>query len=398
MLRKAVIVTILLTMVLSAFAFSKKPAKVAKVIDFNFDYIRKTYEYENNFIYSPYSIKNAFASVYMGSKGETAEEIAMVFGFTPQKAFEKSFAAGLNNLNAIRKNGNVKLNISNGLWLQKGFPFNKTYLEICTRAFKTDTRNLDFQTDPEVAGKINSWVNKNTNGMIKQIVAPGYNFSGTKLVVTNAIYFKGDWEHKFMESRTHKREFNSFGNMISTDFMLQKEKFNYAKVEDAAVVELPYKGKELSLMVILPDADLKSVLSKVVTEDIAAWKEQMTVKKVNVIMPKFKMETSLQLTRDLNEMGMPTAFSAKANFSGMSDNSGIFISDVAHKAVIEVNETGSEAAASTMVGMTTSMPPNQEVPVDFIADHPFIYLIRDNVAGEILFIGIMAKPEASKKM
>lgn len=398
MLRKAAIVTILLTMVLSVFAFSKKPVQVAKVIDFNFDYIRKTYEYENNFIYSPYSIKNAFASVYTGSKGETAEEIAMVFGFTPQKAFEKSFAAGLNNLNAIRKNGNVKLNISNGLWLQEGFPFNRAYLEVCARAFKTDTRNLDFKTDPQVADKINSWVKKNTNGMIEQIVAPGYDFSGTKLVVTNAIYFKGDWEHKFMESRTHQREFNSFGKMISTDFMLQKEKFNYAEVEDAKIVELPYKGKELSLMIILPNNDLKSVLSKVVTDDIATWKDSMTLRRVNVIMPKFKMETSLQLTKDLKEMGMPTAFSGKADFSGMSDKGGIFISDVAHKAIIEVNETGSEAAASTMVGMTTSMPPNQELPVDFIADHPFIYLIRDNNGGEILFIGIMAKPESSKKM
>ena len=265
--------------------------------------------------------------------------------------------------------------------------------------------NLDFASQPEIArNTINRWVEDKTNDKIKDLLPAGSITHDTKLVITNAIYFKGTWVKQFAKDETKADKFFvSPGNSVDVQMMQRTDQdatFNYAETGGLQVLEMPYthsSGKELSMVVILPEENesLASAEGSLSGNGLSDLKSRLSSQRVMVYFPKFKMETDYSLAGDLKAMGMPLAFSDNADFSGMDGTRNLVISDIVHKAYIDVNEEGTEAAAATG-GIFTSKAIFQEQPVPvFRADHPFIFFIQDRDTGAILFMGRVMNPVGS---
>jgi serpin B len=253
---------------------------------------------------------------------------------------------------------------------------------------------VDFVTETEkTRQKINRWVEDKTNDKIKNLIPEGALNAMTRLVLTNAIYFKGDWASQFDKDDTEDADFFvSPEKTVTASLMYQKEEFKYAENELLQILQLPYKGDDLSMLVLLPKekiglADLEKELT---ADKLTEWQKRMYEQEIEVYLPKFKMTSQFSLSETLKKMGMSDAFDpGKADFSGMTGNKDLFISAVLHKAFVEVNEKGTEAAAATGVMMQLSMALDEPV---FRADHPFIFMIQDNKTGSILFVGRVMDP------
>ncbi|HEY5505792.1 MAG TPA: serpin family protein, partial [Sedimentisphaerales bacterium] len=257
-----------------------------------------------------------------------------------------------------------------------------------------DLQQVDFSTQTEPARKtINAWVESKTRDKIKELIKPGMLDSMTRLVLTNAIYFKGKWESPFKPERTEDSPFVlPDGQKVNVLMMNQTGKFDYMETNDIQVLEMPYVNNDLSMVILLPKKfdGVKDLEREFTSENLAGWLAKIHKREVRVFIPRFKMTSEFELARVLGAMGMPDAFSGKADFSGMAGNKDLFISAVVHKAYVDVNEEGTEAAAATGVAMKlTSI--REPLPV-FRADHPFIFLIRDNQTGSILFLGRLENP------
>ena len=357
-------------------------------------YAKLRAEDQGNLFLSPYSISTALAMTYAGAKGKTAAEMAEVLHFTvPQEQLHPGFAALTAKLHGDIKKEGYQLRIANRLWGQAGYHFLPTFLQVTRDHYGAELAQVDFAQDTEAARHtINAWVEEKTEEKIKDLLAQGVLDSGTTLVLTNAIYFKGDWQRKFEAKATKDAPFLlTPQKKVTVPMMRQRGKFAYGVVGNVQVLELPYVGKDLSMFVLLPKevdglADLEKSLS---VETLNTWTSGLREQTVEVLLPKFKMTSGFRLEKVLGAMGMPLAFSDKADFSGMTGQRGLFISAVIHKAFIDVNEEGTEAAAATAVVMRAPAPPN---PI-FRADHAFLFLIRDNRTGSILFLGRMMNPK-----
>ena len=352
---------------------------------------------EGNLFFSPYSISTALAMTYTGARVNTAKEMADVLKF-PKLELEKlasSFGALQQQLQADKETSGYQLNVANALWGQKGFGFLNEYLDFNKKYYGSELTELDFAKSEEARKTINTWIEDKTNDKIKDLIPSGSIDAMTRMVLTNAIYFKGDWSIKFKEQNTKEADFNvTKDKKVKAKMMYQKEKFGYAELDDMQLLELSYKGDELSMLILLPktiDA-MSSVENELSVEKLAANLKQMRKREVDVYLPKFKITCgTLEMKGILSAMGMKDAFSDAADFSGMNGKRNLFISAVMHKAFVEVNEEGTEAAAATGVGislMSIPMPP----PV-FRADRPFIFMIRDNRSQSILFMGKVGNPE-----
>lgn len=365
-----------------------------------------------NLFLSPYSISTALAMTYAGARGETESQMAKVLHFptianpvaeppaTPaanRRQFASVFGKIVEDLNAGGEKGGYELRVANALWGQKQYGFLEEFLELIKSNYDGRLNEVDFVGAAEVARKtINAWVEKKTNDKIKNLIPKGVLDSMTRLVLTNAIYFKGNWARQFKEEMTEDVPFTlTDGEKIDAAMMNQTAEFGYAETDTFQGLELPYVDNELSMIILLPKksdglSDLEKALAP---KNLSEWLAKLRKRKVIVSVPRFKMTSKFSLASVLKSMGMTNAFSAKADFSGMNGRRDLFISAVIHKAFVDVNEEGTEAAAATAVTMRlTSIAPTQ-MPV-FRADHPFLFLIRDNQSGSILFIGRIMNPKA----
>lgn len=360
-------------------------------------YQRYQAQEEGNIFFSPYSISSALAMTYEGAKGETAKEMQSVFYF-PEN--EENLRNGYKQLNqAINQaDKDYQLRVANALWAEEDFGFLTEYFNLVNRYYGAEITNLDFKGNAEESRlTINDWIEEETEDKIKDLIPADAVNPLTRLILTNAIYFKGDWLQEFDQNQTTERDFKvSEGEVVRAEMMQRTDEeaeFNYFQNEQLQVLELPYQGEELSMLIFLPkENDINALGNDLTVEKIEEWKEGLREQRVKVYLPKFKFETKYFMKEDLSDMGMPSAFSNLADFSGMTGRKDLFISEVIHQAFIDVNEEGTEAAAATAVVMELlTAGPGPEIPI-FHADHPFIFMIQQKDSGNILFLGRVMNP------
>jgi serpin B len=353
-----------------------------------------------NLFFSPWSISTALAITYEGARGNTAEEMARVFHFPTDSAVRRAgFYEVISGLN--RGGSGYSLKTANALWAEKSYAFLPEYTSIARSSYSAKVDTLDFVNNPEGSRTIiNRWVADQTAQKINNLLPAGSIHSQTMLVITNAIYFKGTWEKQFAKEKTAEEDFRvSPSQTVRVPMMRRTDadaEYWYAETDTLQVLGMPYAhkdGKELAMLVFLPkDGDLKSVEQSLTAGKVSELQRALIYKRVMVYIPKFKLETDYLLSETLMDMGMPTAFGGRADFSGMDGTGGLWIDDVFHSAFVDVNEEGTEAAAATATSMTMGMTfPIEPIPV-FRADHPFIFLIQDSDTGNILFMGRVVNP------
>ena len=363
---------------------------------FNLDLYKNLIQKEkSNIFFSPYSIFSAMAMVYEGALGKTAEEIKAVFHFPETNILRNNFYELYSKLN--QKGKDFELKTVNALWLQKDYPFLSSYLALLEKYYGGKARNLDFVNETEKSRQIiNQYIEEETNKKIKNLIPEDSISPMTRLVLTNAIYFKGVWLWNFDEKMTNNEKF-----FIRPDFSVEvpvmnmrpeEAEFNYYEDETVQVLELPYKGGKIMMIVVLPrqilsDRDLLSFESSLTEEKLKAYQTKMEKTKLDAIaLPKFKLRTNYFLNENLIDLGMPTAFSERADFSKITGKKDFSISTVIHQAFVEVDEKGTEAAATTAAFIFESMGKI------FRADHPFLFYILDKETGTILFFGRVVDP------
>lgn len=351
-----------------------------------------------NIFYSPLSIFLALAMTYEGARGQTASEIQSVFHFPEDNATRRSSIAAIcNDLNKVGVN--YTLSIANALWVQKDYQLLDEYVNVIRSYYAGEATNVDFVKATEQARQtINAWVENRTSNRITNLIPEGALNQFTRLVLTNAIYFNGTWVKPFDGGHTTESDFRVNGSRtVKVPMMSQtgpEAIFNYAKVDNVQLLEMPYNGGNLSMLILLPKSDDLSSFEEALTlEKLNQWRNELSEQRVDVYVPKFNFTTQYQLSKNLIEMGMPTVFSedTAADFSGMDGTRNLFIGDVLHKAFIGVNENGTEAAAATAVVMVGSALPVSPVTI-FRADHPFMFMIQERVTGNILFLGRVINP------
>lgn len=355
---------------------------------------------EGNLSFSPYSLSAALAMTYAGARGKTEEEMAHALRFTlSQEYLHPSFQNLESHLNDIQNSGGMKLSIANSLWPEHNYKFLNAYLGLLKEYYSASVIPLDYKSKRDESREaINAWVEGKTQGKIKDLIETGMLDELTRLVLVNAIYFKGRWEHQFEAKDTKNAPYYvSPGKTINHPMMSQVNKFGYAKIGPGHLLEIPYAGGDLSMLVLLPhNKDGLGVLERSLSiQSLSDWKRKIKKERVQVYLPKFEIEQGLRMGQTLRSLGMVDAFDPKmADFSGMDGKGNdLFIGVVIHRVFVKVDEEGSEAAASTAVAMKRSAIPVTN-PV-FRADHPFIFLIQENKTGSILFMGRVQNPGKS---
>jgi len=398
----------------------KKDVDVEVITKGNSEFALALYEKlrdrKGNLFFSPYSISTALAMTYAGAKGETEKQMATVLHFPTlrmvdsqasgesaiekktltQEQFAQSFAKVIKDLNARGEKGNYQLWVANALWGQQGYGFLKEFLALMENNYGGQFFEVDFAGATDATRKkINAWIEKKTNNKIKDMIQKGVLNSMTRLVLTNAIYFKGNWASQFNKALTKDAPFTLLnGEKLDVPMMHKKAKFGYTQTDDIQVLELPYVDDELSMIILLPKQveELGGLEETLNNENLSQWLSKIRKREVSVYVPRFEMTSQFSLASVLKSMGIKDAFSREADFSGMTGERDLYISAVIHKAYVDVNEEGTEAAAATAVAMKmTAIGPSQTLI--FRADHPFVFLIHDNQTGSILFMGRVANPK-----
>jgi serpin B len=362
---------------------------------FAFDLYARLREKEGNLFLSPYSISAALAMTYAGARGETAEQMAKVLHLPGGDRAHKEFAALVREINGGGRERGYQLSTANALWGQQGYPFRPDFLRLIKDDYGGGLQEVDFAQPEQARKTINAWVERETRDKIKDLIGQGVLNARTRLVLTNAIYFKSPWMHPFQKGATRDEPFYLTADKTEpAPLMHQTDTFGYAEGDGFQALELPYVRNELAMLVLLPKKkDGLAELEKTLTaERVSGVGGRLSRERVQVSLPRFKTTATFELSDVLSGMGMPRAFRG-ADFSGMTDRPDpLEISKVVHKAFVDVNEEGTEAAAATgvIVGLAAAPVP-RPMPV-FRADHPFVFLIRDTRSGSILFLGRLADP------
>jgi len=353
-----------------------------------------------NVFFSPLSISTAFALSYEGARGSTAGQIQSVLHFPVDNNTRRSeYSALIAGLNSASSGYTISL--ANALWAEKTYPFLPEYTRVADEYYSAKVANLDFIRQPDASrATINRWVEEHTNNKIKNLLPAGSISGNTRLVITNAIYFKGKWETPFSKDATYDETFQvSPQKSVQVPMMHADTSYNYTETGDVQMLELPYyhkSGKQLSMLVVLPKetSSLAKAEQSLSGNGLRDLEQSLSSQEVRVTFPKFRMETEYLLNGDLQSMGMMDAFDDNADFSGMDGTRNLVITKVIHKAFIEVNEEGTEAAAATAIvnELRAIMP--SEIPV-FKADHPFMFFIIDRDTGDVLFMGRVSNPATS---
>jgi serpin B len=352
----------------------------------------------NNAFFSPFSVSNALAMTYAGARGATADEMARALRFSlPPGRVHPAFAALIREVNGADRKRASELYTANALWSQKGVPFVPDFQQIGKDSYQAALEEVDFQGAPETARRtINAWVERQTQDKIKELLREGMLGRDTVLVLTNAIYFKGTWANRFAEGATQPGDFElgAGGTARNVPLMRQHARLRYLDGDGFQVLELPYDAHEMSMLVVLPRRSdgLPDAEKGLTAARVGEWLSRLTLHDVDVTLPRFKVTATFDLTRPLKDLGMARAFSSGADFSGMVKERPVSVSAVVHKAYVDVNERGTEAAAATAAAVRTTSAHSPSHRAVFRADHPFLFFIRDNRTGSLLFAGRLTNP------
>lgn len=347
-----------------------------------------------NIFFSPFSILSALALANEGAQSVTKAEISSVLSLPKDDSVRRngfySIIKEINNPDTA-----ITLKTANALWAEETYHFRSDYIALADRYYAAKLNNLDFIKSPQQSAmEINSWIEERTDNKIQNLVRSDQ-LSDAKLIITNAIYFYGNWAEQFDSNKTSDDTFKTSPDTHIPVRMMHKRDadYKYTETADLQVLELPYKnnsGKKISMLIILPISfNLSSAENILTIPQLSEIRRNLTEREVDVEIPKFTFSKEYQLKPLLSSLGMPTAFSRDADFSGMDGTHNLFISEVIHKSFIEVDEQGTKAAAATSVGMALVMAVKG---ITFRADHPFIFVIQDADAGTIFFIGRVTNP------
>lgn len=382
-------------------------------------YSKVSGSHEDNIVFSPSILSYALAMTMVGADGETANEMANTLRLSiPADCVHESFR----QLRAETKTGGVEFHIASKLWGQQGYRFINDFLAATERCYGASLGTVDFQNDPDKArNEINDWIETATAKKIREIVGRGMLNEEVRLVLTNAIYFLGTWENEFDVERTKDLPFIvSSSQSIVVPMMEQTNLFRYGEFDELQVLEMPYRsrmiewqadkddefgfvkavevpdgGSDFTMCILLPriGTDLAKLENRRNNYALQQWTTLRTCD-VHVTLPRFRIETGLEVTDLLQELGMKQAFSpTQADFSKMTtDANGLFIGNVIHKAFVDVNEKGTEAAAATTIMVAAGCAMDPKPPKEFRADHPFVFFIRDRRTKMIHFMGCVTNP------
>ena len=373
---------------------SKNPVAEANNA-FALDLLKALKNEKGNLFYSPASISTALAMTYAGAHGNTADEMEQTLRLDVSgDELHEAYEGFIQSLAKNGKKGGNELNVANALWCEKSMGLLPAFSNLLKKQYRAEGKSLDFAASPEKSRKtINAWVEKKTKDRIMDLIPSGVLNGDTRLVLTNAIYFKGAWARAFDKKKTHDAPFTvSPGKTVTVPMMSQKADFRYTQTGDVQVLELDYKGGSLSMLVLLPVEtdgldDLEASLTPKRLDELAAG---LSEQEVRVLLPRFTMTTFFDLSKALRSLGMVDAFDpGKADFSGITGSKNLFISNVLHKAFVDVAEEGTEAAAATAVIMQITCVKIEPL---FRADHPFLFFIRDRASGAVLFAGRVTDP------
>lgn len=362
---------------------------------------------ENLFV-SPYSINTALAMVYSGAKNETAREIAEVMGYSlPMDEQHLFFAKYQADLNSIADKKQAELKVANALFAHEdnADQLIPAYIKVLKDSFNSEMHTLDFENEAQSATFINRWVERRTNSRIKNMVSKediAYNKGG--IILVNAIYFKGNWLHKFPLRNTHVMKFyqdSKCSPSSAKDFEMMNvtSSFSYAELPGYQILEMPYEEEDLAMIFVLPD-EIKDIAKDLNSQTWQDWMAALKPQEVVAYIPRFKLELSISLVDHFKKLGMQDAFDPnKADFSGIMKVDYLYIQKIYHKAFLEIKEEGSEAAAATMVSMfaPSSISPKRPQPVIFMANKPFLCMIIHKPDNNILFMGKVVKPVEIKQ-
>jgi serpin B len=367
------------------------PADVAAgQAEFGIDIYRRLAAEPGNVFLSPASISMALGMVHSGAEGQTAAEMAAALRY-PQAGVDEGMAALLRSL-PIDSEGR-RVSIANALWVQQSFQLRPDYLERIRRHYGGGARQVDFVGAPaEAVATVNRWAEEQTAGRIKAILKRDNVSERTRLVLTNAVYFKADWLSPFEAVQTRPRPFRRLdGTSVAVPMMRQRGMFRLIETPSFEAVEMPYKGEELSMLLFLPRAGegLKAFEQRLDAQALRGWIDQLRSSErrdLELVVPKVEVETRASLVPQLQALGMRRAFTELAELQGMAD-ARLFLSDVIHQTYLRIDEKGTEAAA-----VTAGMAEIVSMPRQFHADRPFFFAIRDNRTGTLLFIGRIEEP------
>jgi serpin B len=387
----------ILALLLAVAPYTERAALVGGNTSFALElYKREAAQTAGNVFFSPYSISLAMGMVEIGTRGTTESEIdrALRFPFGGDR-LARAWHSLIDDVN--HHSGQFQLVTANALWAQRNTPFRDSYLDLARRDFGARIETLDFARAPDAArGRINAWVSDATHAKIPELIAPGVLDAQTQLVLTNAIYMKATWLRTFDAANTNdKGRFHAAGGDVTVPMMSKRDGYRYVHADGVRMLELPYRDRELSMLVILPDANngLGAIEKTLTPERLASWESRMEPAEVDVALPRFHAEESYELRDALKAMGVVRALdrNGRGDFSGMTEKRKLAISRVIHKARVDVTEEGTEAAAATAIGIAATSAMISR-PEQFIADHPFLFLIRRNGSKSVLFIGRLARP------
>ena len=376
-------------------------AYVKTINDFSFNFFEQLYQnpsMEENLFYSPYSVFTALAMTYEGAKETTASEMAEVLNIQQDNESFHSYVHSL--YTHLNKDSEYTISTANALWIRENYQILNTYLDTVETYYQATSQRVDFSKPAQAAEIINQWVENNTNNLIQDLISPSdINPELCRLILTNAIYFNGTWQVQFDEANTTDREFelpSGENTTVSTMTLTGTEdRFNYTETEELQLLELPYAGNEISMIIGLPKegVPLSTVINDLNETKYNAWFDSMEKEEVDIYLPKFKIETPvLNLNQHLQNLGIQKAFTTGADFSGITGNKDLHISDVLHKAYIDVNEKGTEAAAATAVIMRLTSNGGTSSRITFDCNHPFFFMLQHKETGTILFMGTVEHP------
>jgi len=344
-----------------------------------------------NVLVSPFSAYDALCMTANGAAGSTLDQMARVLGTGASKMADLNDA---NNevINRLNNSKQVQLEIANAIYADTHTKFQPSFIKLCQQSYLAEAKNEDF-ADPQTVKKINGWCDTKTHGKIKEIIQKLT--PDEKMVLLNSVYFKGAWQNAFNSGKTHDHQFSLIGGTSKqVPFMNKTFDIGYLATTNLQAVRIPYKGYYQWMYIFLPDekADFSAFKEQFTVENWSAWMESFKEQKVNLSMPKYKVEFSTELSQSLKAMGMAEAFEDKADFSKMFADRPSNISRVLQKTYMDVNEEGTEAAAVTAVVMQTKAIMLQDRSVNFVVDRPFVVALVDQPTGEILFMGSIVDP------
>jgi serpin B len=371
----------------------KEHAMAAATAAFGCDLFAKLRAKAGNLFFSPLSIETALAMTGAGARGETLTEMTKVLHLPAAGQ-----AALGDLLRALQPGPQAKyeLSIANALWMQQGIMFRPEFLAEANRHYDAALHSVDFAQTEQARQTINHWVEEKTKDKIKDLFGPGSLSVDSRLVLTNAIYFKGKWADPFDKKATRDEAFHVSGDKtVQVPLMNRRGRYRYFAGDGVQAIDLPYAGNRMAMLVVLPAAanGLPDLEKDLTADRFHGWVEKLAYHPGQVLLPRFKTTEEFDLTATLQELGMRRAFTPEADFSRMSPER-LWISNVVHKAFVETNEEGSEAAAATGVAIVATAVPMRDEPFTFRADRPFLFAIRDTWTGTPLFVGRVANPNA----